>query len=46
MGEERKCSGFWWESPKERDQSENRDVDGRMWNGFKWLMIGIGGVLL
>jgi hypothetical protein len=23
MGEERKCSRFWWESPKERDHSED-----------------------
>jgi hypothetical protein len=25
-----KCTRFWWESPKERDHSEDRDVDGRM----------------
>jgi hypothetical protein len=30
MGEENKCTRFWWESPKERVHSEDRDVDGRM----------------
>jgi hypothetical protein len=25
-----KCTGFWWESPKERDHSENLGVDGSM----------------
>jgi hypothetical protein len=25
-----KCTGFWWESPEERDHSEERSVDGRM----------------
>jgi hypothetical protein len=25
-----KCTRFLWESPKERDHSEDRDVDGRM----------------
>jgi hypothetical protein len=25
-----KCTRFWWESPKERDHSEDRGVDGRM----------------
>jgi hypothetical protein len=32
MGEEReKCStGFWWESPKERDHLKDQGVDGRM----------------
>jgi hypothetical protein len=29
MGD-RKCTRFWWESPKERDNSEDRGVDGRM----------------
>jgi hypothetical protein len=27
---EESVQGFWWESPKERDRSENRGVDGRM----------------
>jgi hypothetical protein len=38
MGEEKKCTGFWWESPKERDYSEDKGVDGRM--GSEW-MLGI-----
>jgi hypothetical protein len=25
-----KCTKFWWESPKERNHSEDRVVDGRM----------------
>jgi hypothetical protein len=25
-----KCTGFWWDSPKERDHSEDRGVDERM----------------
>jgi hypothetical protein len=25
-----KCTGFWWESRKERDHLEERGVDGRM----------------
>jgi hypothetical protein len=50
-----KCTRFRWESPKERDHSEDRDVGGRMgsewilgrlagvWNRFSWLRIGTGG---
>jgi hypothetical protein len=30
MGEEIKCTRFWWESPKERYHSEDRGVDGRI----------------
>jgi hypothetical protein len=30
MGEERKVFKVWWDSPKERDHSEDRGVDGRM----------------
>jgi hypothetical protein len=30
MGEERKVYKVWWESPKERDKSEDRGVDGRI----------------
>jgi hypothetical protein len=47
------CTGFWWESLRERDNSEDRDVDGRtgslagrMWSGFTWLTIGIDSELL
>jgi hypothetical protein len=36
MGEGRNRTGFWWESPKERDHSEDRGVDGRM--GSKWIL--------
>jgi hypothetical protein len=25
-----KCTRFWWESPKERDHSEDQGVGGRM----------------
>jgi hypothetical protein len=49
MGEEKKCTGFWWESPKERDHLENRGVDGRMeikmdlkeigWEGVEWIKL-------
>jgi len=45
-----------WESPKERDHSEDRGVDGirmdlreigwGMWSGLSWLRIGIDGRLL
>jgi alpha-glucosidase (family GH31 glycosyl hydrolase) len=28
MEKERKCTRFWWESPRERDYSEDRGVDG------------------
>jgi hypothetical protein len=28
IGEERKCTRFWWESPKERDHSEDQGVGG------------------
>jgi hypothetical protein len=53
-----KCTTFWWESPKERDHSEDQGIDGgvfewilgrlagRMWIGFEWLRIGTGGGLL
>jgi hypothetical protein len=30
MGEVRKCTRFWWESPKQRDHSEDRGIDGRI----------------
>jgi hypothetical protein len=31
-----KCKRFWCESPKERDHSEDRGVDGRM--VLEWLL--------
>jgi hypothetical protein len=50
MGEERKYKKFWRESPKERDHSEERGMDGvrmglrqigwGMWSGFSWLRVG------
>jgi hypothetical protein len=30
------CTGFWWESPKDKDHLEDQDVDGRM--GSKWTL--------
>jgi hypothetical protein len=30
MGEERKCTRFWWKSPKERDHWEDQGIGGRM----------------
>jgi hypothetical protein len=30
MGEERKCTRSWWESPKERDHWEDKGIDGKM----------------
>jgi hypothetical protein len=30
------CTRFWWESPKERDRSEDQDVGGRM--GLEWIL--------
>jgi hypothetical protein len=36
MGEERKCTRFWWVSPKERDHSEDQGIDGRM--GSEWIL--------
>jgi hypothetical protein len=51
-----KCTGFWWESPKERDLLEDQGVDGirmdlsemgwRVWIGYSWLRIGACGGLL
>jgi hypothetical protein len=28
-----RCTGFWWESPKERDHSDEGGVDGRIESG-------------
>jgi hypothetical protein len=43
MGQERKCTRFWCENPKERDRSEDRGVDGKM--GLEWILgWGMAGV--
>jgi hypothetical protein len=36
MGEGRNMYGYWWESPKERDHSEEGGIDRRM--GSKWIL--------
>jgi hypothetical protein len=35
------CTGFWWESPKEKDQFEDQGVDGSM--GSKWILRKLAG---
>jgi hypothetical protein len=35
-----KCTRFWWESPKERDHSEDQGVGGKM--GCKMILREIG----
>jgi hypothetical protein len=30
------CTGFWWESPKEKDYLKDQGVDRRM--GSKWIL--------
>jgi hypothetical protein len=48
------CTRFWWESPKERDLSEDQGSEwilgrfsgGGGWIGFDWLKIGTSGELL
>jgi hypothetical protein len=42
MGEGRKCTGFWWESPKEKDHLKHQGIDGRM--GSKWTLGRLAGV--
>jgi hypothetical protein len=32
----KKCRGFWWESPKERDHLKDQDIDKRM--GLEWIL--------
>jgi hypothetical protein len=36
------CTRFWWESPKERDHSEDRDTGGTEWTLQR--LVGGGGV--
>jgi hypothetical protein len=42
MGEERKCTGFCCESPKEGDHWEDQGVDGRMGSEGIFREIGWG----
>jgi hypothetical protein len=42
--EEKKCTGFWWESPKEGDHLEDRVVNGRM--GSEWIFGRLAGRML
>jgi hypothetical protein len=35
------CTGFWWESPKERDHLEDQGVDERM--GSEWILGRLAG---
>jgi hypothetical protein len=41
MGGGKTCTGFWWESHKERDHLEDRGVDGRM--GLEWTLGRLAG---
>jgi hypothetical protein len=36
MERREKCTRFWWESPKERDHSEDQGVGWRM--GSEWIL--------
>jgi hypothetical protein len=36
LNEERKCTRFWWEGPKERDHLEDQGVGGKM--GLEWIL--------
>jgi hypothetical protein len=38
-----KCTRFWWESPTERDHSEDRGVDDRM--GLEWILGRLAGAV-
>jgi hypothetical protein len=49
MGQERNCTRFRWESPEDRDHSEDRGVDGiRMdlteigWGRIEWIQLAQG----
>jgi hypothetical protein len=44
MGEGKRCTGFWWETPKEKDHLEHQGADERI--GSKWTLgrlVGGGG---
>jgi hypothetical protein len=41
MGEEKKCTGFWWENQKERDYWEDQGTDGMM--GSEWILGRLAG---
>jgi hypothetical protein len=36
-----KCTKFWWESPSERDHSEDRGIDGSI--GSVWMLRKLAG---
>jgi hypothetical protein len=38
-----KCTGFWWESPKESDHLDDQGVDGR--TGSEWILGILAGVV-
>jgi hypothetical protein len=44
MGEERKRTRFWWESPKERDHWEDQGLGGKIWIRKDLRDIGLGGM--
>jgi hypothetical protein len=41
MGEDRNCTRFWWESPKDRDHLEDQGVGGKM--GSEWILGRLAG---